>query len=61
MLSLGKIATGPLAAQYYTDQVARGHEDYYSGEGEMPGRWAGNAAAAAGLHAVVKPEAFAHL
>jgi conjugative relaxase-like TrwC/TraI family protein len=49
MLSLGKIAAGPRAARYYTDQVALGREDYYAGEGEAPGRWTGSAATAAGL------------
>ncbi len=49
MLSLGKIAAGPQAARYYTDQVALGREDYYAGEGEAPGRWIGSAASAAGL------------
>ena len=49
MLSLGKIAAGPQAARYYTDQVASGREDYYDGEGEAPGRWTGSGAPAAGL------------
>lgn len=61
MLSLGKIAAGPLAARYYTDQVALGREDYYAGGGEAPGRWTGQAAAAAGLSGAVEPGAFAHL
>ena len=34
---MGKIAAGPLAARYYTDQVALGREDYYAGEGKPPG------------------------
>ncbi len=55
MLSLGKIAAGPQAARYYTDQVAAGREEYYAGEGEAPGRWTGNAAAAAGLSGQVQP------
>jgi len=49
MLSLGKIAAGPLAARYYTDQVALGREDYYAGEGGAPGRWTGSAVAGVGL------------
>lgn len=54
MLSLGKIAAGPLAARYYTDQVALGREDYYAGEGEAPGRWTGSAAEGIGLRGRVE-------
>jgi conjugative relaxase-like TrwC/TraI family protein len=54
MLSLGKIAAGPQAARYYTDQVALGREDYYAGEGEAPGRWVGSAAAGVGLEGRVE-------
>ncbi len=54
MLSLGKIASGPQAAAYYTDQVALGVEDYYDGEGEAPGRWVGSGAPAAGLDGQVE-------
>jgi hypothetical protein len=28
MLTLGKIAAGPMAGRYYVDQVAQGREDY---------------------------------
>ncbi|NLT06625.1 MAG: relaxase domain-containing protein [Solirubrobacterales bacterium] len=34
---------------YYTEQVARGAEDYYSGHGEAPGQWAGRGAGRLGL------------
>ncbi len=61
MLSLGKIAAGPQAARYYTDQVASGREDYYDGEGEAPGRWTGSAAPAAGLQGRVEPGQFDQL
>ena len=44
MLSVGKIMAGPAAAAYYLDQVARGREDYYAGEGEEAGRWIGSGA-----------------
>lgn len=49
MLSIGKLAAGPDAGRYYVEQVARGQEDYYAGEGEAPGAWAGSGAAALGL------------
>ncbi|MGH2897641.1 MAG: MobF family relaxase, partial [Solirubrobacteraceae bacterium] len=49
MLSIGKIAATPTAGQYYVEQVSRGVEDYYAGEGEMPGGWAGAGTAALGL------------
>src|SRR4051812_38650136 len=47
MLSIGKLAAGQAA--YYERQVARGHDDYYSGRGEAPGEWTGRGAAALGL------------
>src|SRR5207249_6423619 len=61
MLSIGKIAAGPKAARYYTDQVARGREDYYAGEGEEPGRWVGLGATALGWSGEVDADDFAHL
>jgi Ti-type conjugative transfer relaxase TraA len=53
MLTIGKIGgTGGgqwRSAEYYTEQVARGAEDYYAGHGEAPGTWAGQGAAGLGL------------
>lgn len=46
MLNVGKIAATRTAGLYYVDQVARGAEDYYAGEGEAPGKWVGGGAAA---------------
>jgi conjugative relaxase-like TrwC/TraI family protein len=43
MLSIGKLAPGQ--HDYYLDTVARGAEEYYTAEGEAPGRWTGRAAA----------------
>lgn len=61
MLSLGKIAAGPTAARYYTDQVARGRDDYYAGEGETPGAWVGSGAGALRLAGEVDADRFAEL
>src|SRR3954464_9083194 len=61
MLSIGKIAAGPAAARYYTDQVARGREDYYAGEGEEPGTWVGSGASDAGFSGAGEAERFADL
>jgi conjugative relaxase-like TrwC/TraI family protein len=61
MLSIGKIAAGPRAARYYTEQVAQGRDDYYSGEGEEPGKWVGSAATSLGLSSEVDDERFASL
>src|SRR4051812_39585354 len=61
MLSIGKIGAGPQAARYYTEQIARGREDYYAGEGEEPGIWSGSGAAALGLRGEVDDESFARL
>src|SRR3954447_1911053 len=53
MLSLGKLAAGPGAGRYYEEAVAQGREDYYAGEGEAPGRWAGTGARSLGLRGAV--------
>ena len=47
MLSIGKLGTGQ--EMYYLEKVAEGAEDYYSGEGEVAGRWMGDAVAELGL------------
>jgi conjugative relaxase-like TrwC/TraI family protein len=47
VLSRGKLTPGTVS--YYTDTVARGLEDYYTGRGEAPGRWVGTRAAVEGL------------
>ncbi|MCU1676648.1 MAG: putative ATP-dependent exoDNAse, partial [Frankiales bacterium] len=54
MLSVGKLAAGPNAGRYYEDAVALGREDYYSSEGEWPGRWLGGGAEALGLGVEVR-------
>ena len=51
MLSLGKLAAGQ--QQYYEAEVARGLEEYYSGEKEAPGEWMGAAAGRLGLEGEV--------
>jgi conjugative relaxase-like TrwC/TraI family protein len=42
--------------RYYTERVAEGAEDYYSGRGEAEGYWAGSAAVDLGLGGKVDPE-----
>jgi conjugative relaxase-like TrwC/TraI family protein len=54
MLSIGKLGAGQ--ERYYTDRVAEGAEDYYSGEGEAEGYWLGDAAEDLGLEGKVDPE-----
>jgi len=53
MLTIGKIGgTGGgqwRSPEYYTEQVARGAEDYYAGHGEAPGTWTGSGADQLGL------------
>ncbi|MCW2986824.1 MAG: conjugative relaxase [Conexibacter sp.] len=61
MLSLGKIAVGPGAARYYTDQVARGRDDYYAGCKEEPGHWVGAGADGLGWEGDVDADVFANL
>jgi conjugative relaxase-like TrwC/TraI family protein len=42
---------------YWLDQIARDREEYYSGNGESPGRWAGGAAEASGLSGIAGEDA----
>jgi len=53
MISIGKLGKGQEA--YYTEKVAEGAEDYYSGEGEAQGQWMGDAATELGLTGDVDP------
>src|SRR5215207_2941954 len=52
MVSIGKLGKGQ--ETYYLDSVAGGAEDYYSGEGEAPGRWTGSGASELGLEGTVE-------
>jgi conjugative relaxase-like TrwC/TraI family protein len=54
MLSIGKLGSGQ--EQYYTQKIAEGAEDYYSGRGEAEGQWLGAAAAELGLDGKVDPD-----
>jgi conjugative relaxase-like TrwC/TraI family protein len=54
MLSIGKLGAGQ--ERYYTERVAGGAEDYYSGRGEAEGYWLGGAAVDLGLDGKVDPE-----
>jgi conjugative relaxase-like TrwC/TraI family protein len=54
MLSIGKLGVGQ--ERYYTEKVAEGAEDYYSGRGEAEGQWIGAAAAGLGLDGKVDPD-----
>jgi conjugative relaxase-like TrwC/TraI family protein len=54
VLSIGRLAPGQ--HEYYLDTVARGAEEYYTAEGEAPGRWTGRAAARLGLTGEVTAE-----
>jgi len=61
MVSIGKIGGRPAAERYYTDSVARGQEDYYSGEGEAEGQWTGAGARQLGLAGGVDADDFSSL
>src|SRR5918994_7320820 len=54
MVSIGKLGKGQEI--YYLDSVAGGADDYYSGEGEAPGRWTGSGSAELGLEGHVERE-----
>lgn len=47
MLTIAKLGVGQ--ENYYLAKVARGIEDYYTGDGETPGAWMGRGAARLGL------------
>ncbi|HEY2479017.1 MAG TPA: MobF family relaxase [Solirubrobacterales bacterium] len=55
MLSIGKLGAGQ--EHYYTEKVAEGAEDYYSGRGEAEGYWLGDAARDLGLDGKVDADA----
>lgn len=55
MLSMAKLYAGH--QQYYNDAVARGLDEYYSGAGELPGRWVGRGAEVLGLSGELDGEA----
>jgi conjugative relaxase-like TrwC/TraI family protein len=61
MLTIGKLAAGPMAGRYYVDQVAQGREDYYAGEGEAPGVWIGGGATSLGLDGRVNEQGVVRL
>src|SRR3954447_2632375 len=49
MLSIGKLGSGPSAADYSLRRQAGCEADYYTGSGERPGVWCGSGARALGL------------
>ena len=51
----------PATVSYYSDEVARGIEDYYAGRGEAQGRWIGAGSAAEDLDGEVGAEELARL
>jgi conjugative relaxase-like TrwC/TraI family protein len=54
MVTIGKLGKGQ--ETYYLDSVAGGADDYYSGEGEAPGRWSGAGASELELSGKVERE-----
>src|SRR5215207_4732291 len=54
MVTIGQLGKGQ--ESYYLDSVAGGVDDYYSDEGEAPGRWSGAGAAELGLEGQVERE-----
>jgi conjugative relaxase-like TrwC/TraI family protein len=61
VLSLWKLSAGDAPEGYYLEQVAQGREDYYGGEGEAPGQWAGSGARVLGLDGRVEDQGLARL
>src|SRR5215218_10864022 len=54
MVTIGKLGKGQ--ETYYLDSVGGGADDYYSGEGEAPGRWMGSGASELGLEGTIERE-----
>jgi conjugative relaxase-like TrwC/TraI family protein len=61
MLSLAKIRDVAAALGYYAEETELGREEYYSGEGDVLGRWVGRAAATAGFDGPVVTGSLEHL
>jgi len=59
VLSRGKVT--PATVSYYTDEVAKGIEDYYAGRGEAKGIWVGAGSAHERLRGEVEAEDLARL
>ena len=58
MLTIGKLGVSPDQLGYYEQQVAQGMEDYFSGRGEAPGRWAGAGSGIVGVCGRVDRDGF---
>ena len=58
VLTIGKLGASPDQLGYYEQRVAQGMEDYFSGRGEAPGRWAGAGAAVLGVAGQVDRDGF---
>jgi conjugative relaxase-like TrwC/TraI family protein len=58
VLTIGKLGSSPDQLGYYEQQVAQGMEDYFSGRGEAPGRWAGAGSRLLGVAGRVDRDAF---
>jgi len=55
VLSIGKLAAGPVAADYYLRRRAGCSADYYTGDGERAGVWCGTGAGRLGLAGELDP------
>jgi conjugative relaxase-like TrwC/TraI family protein len=58
VLTIGKLGASSDQLGYYEQQVAQGMEDYFSGRGEAPGRWAGAGATVLGVAGQVDRDGF---
>lgn len=48
MLSIGRLLAGDDRERYYLEQVGQGRDDYYAGEADSGGEWAGTGAQSLG-------------
>ena len=61
MLSIGRLLAGDDRERYYLEQVGHGRDDYYAGEGDGGGEWAGTGAQSLGASGEVTPDGLSAL
>jgi len=61
VLSIGRLLAGDDRERYYLEQVGQGRDDYYAGEGDGGGEWAGTGAQSLGASGEVTPDGLSAL
>jgi hypothetical protein len=61
VLSIGRLLAGDDRERYYLEQVGQGRDDYYAGEADSGGEWAGTGAQSLGARGEVTPDGLSAL